>query len=211
MVAADNDAPSFARKLGIESKQLVQEFGWDEDADDDIRVDVEEAAGSELLDEDTDEVVDVVLLWWRDGDGDLVSGMDDATDIVAESVFLDFFDDGDSAYGIVEDDSFVLVVGIDGSAGGGGCPSGWGQDSAGCGYCCCQQEHQGEEQGDVSCFFHVTPSFVDTIIPFPGGGCHRLELAPGVGFDQVVLHGVVKVQLGGFSAVEVDLDGLPLS
>jgi Protein of unknown function (DUF3052) len=25
-----------------------------------------------LVDEDTDEVVDAVLLWWRDGDGDLV-------------------------------------------------------------------------------------------------------------------------------------------
>ncbi len=27
----------------------------------------------ELLDEDTDEVIDVVLLWWRDGDGDLAA------------------------------------------------------------------------------------------------------------------------------------------
>ena len=40
--------------------------------DDDIRAAVEEACGGDLLDEDTDEVVDVVLLWWRDGDGDLV-------------------------------------------------------------------------------------------------------------------------------------------
>ncbi|OBI07263.1 hypothetical protein AWC18_19260 [Mycolicibacter nonchromogenicus] len=83
MVAADN-APSFARKLGIQSKQLVQEFGWDEDADDDIRADVEEAAGSELLDEDTDEVVDVVLLWWRDGDGDLVDTLMDAITALAD-------------------------------------------------------------------------------------------------------------------------------
>ena len=31
-----------------------------------------------MLDEDTDEVIDVVLLWWRDGDGDLVDTLMDA-------------------------------------------------------------------------------------------------------------------------------------
>ena len=32
----------------------------------------------DFVDEDTDEVVDVVLLWWRDGDGDLVDTLVDA-------------------------------------------------------------------------------------------------------------------------------------
>jgi hypothetical protein len=77
VVAAD-DAPSYARKLGIQPGQVVQEWGWDEDTDDDIRGDVEDACGGELLDEDTDEVIDVVLLWWRDGDGDLVDTLMDA-------------------------------------------------------------------------------------------------------------------------------------
>jgi len=76
-VAAD-DAPSYARKLGIQRGQVVQEWGWDEDTDDDVRADVEDACGGELLDEDTDEVIDVVLLWWRDGDGDLVDTLMDA-------------------------------------------------------------------------------------------------------------------------------------
>lgn len=76
MVAAD-DARNYAHKLGIERQQVVQEWGWDDDADDDIRADVEEACGAELLDEDTDEVVDVALLWWRDGDGDLVDTLMD--------------------------------------------------------------------------------------------------------------------------------------
>jgi len=58
--------------------QVVQELGWDDDTDDDIRFDVEDASGGELLDEDADEVVDVVLLWWRDGDGDLVDRLMDA-------------------------------------------------------------------------------------------------------------------------------------
>ncbi len=83
MVAADG-ASNFARKLGIEKEQIVQELGWDEDTDDDIRADVEDASGSELLDEDADEVIDVVLLWWRDGDGDLVDALMDAITPLAE-------------------------------------------------------------------------------------------------------------------------------
>ncbi len=82
MVAADS--PNYARKLGIEKDQLVQELGWDEDTDDDIRVDVEETCGSELLDEDADDVVDVVLLWWRNDDGDLVDRLMDAITPLAE-------------------------------------------------------------------------------------------------------------------------------
>lgn len=76
MVAADS--PNYARKLGIEKNHLVQELGWDEDTDDDIRFDVEDACGGDLLDEDADEVIDVVLLWWRDDDGDLVDRLMDA-------------------------------------------------------------------------------------------------------------------------------------
>lgn len=71
-------APNYAQRLGIQKAQVVQELGWDEDTDDDIRFDVEDASGSELLDEDADEVVDVVLLWWRDNDGDLVDRLMDA-------------------------------------------------------------------------------------------------------------------------------------
>ncbi|MET0454473.1 MAG: DUF3052 domain-containing protein [Mycobacterium sp.] len=82
MVAADS--PNYARKLGIEKNHLVQELGWDEDTDDDIRFDIEDASGGELLDEDADEVIDVVLLWWRDDDGDLVDRLMDAITPLAE-------------------------------------------------------------------------------------------------------------------------------
>ena len=77
-MVAEGGPPSYAHKLGIEKGQVVQELGWDEDTDDDIRVGVEDASGGELLDEDADEVVDVVLLWWRDNDGDLVDRLMDA-------------------------------------------------------------------------------------------------------------------------------------
>jgi hypothetical protein len=83
LVAAD-DALDYARRLGIEKEQIVQELGWDEDTDDDIRVAVEDASGGELLDEDADEVIDVVLLWFRDGDGDLVDALMDAITPLAD-------------------------------------------------------------------------------------------------------------------------------
>jgi Protein of unknown function (DUF3052) len=64
-----------AARLGFETGQVVQELGWDEDCDDDLRRTVEETTGHELVDEDHDDVVDAVLLWWRDGDGDLVDAL----------------------------------------------------------------------------------------------------------------------------------------
>ena len=60
-----------AERLGLKAGQVVQEIGWDEDVDNELRDSIEDLTGNELLDEETDDVVDVVLLWWRDGDGDL--------------------------------------------------------------------------------------------------------------------------------------------
>lgn len=83
MVSA-GDPPNYAQRLGIEKDQIVQELGWDEDTDDDIRADIEDECGGELVDDDSDEVVDVVLLWWRDGDGDLVDALMDAITPLAD-------------------------------------------------------------------------------------------------------------------------------
>lgn len=83
MVAAA-DTPSYAQKLGITKDMAVQERGWDDDTDDDIRADIEEVIGDELLDEDSHDVVDVVLLWWRDEDGDLVDALINAIGPLAE-------------------------------------------------------------------------------------------------------------------------------
>ena len=84
MVAAGDSGLNYAQRLGIHHDQIVQELGWDEDTNDDIRADVEDACGSELLDEDADEVIDVVLLWWREGDGDLVDRLMDAITPLAD-------------------------------------------------------------------------------------------------------------------------------
>ncbi|CRK55643.1 FIG00819990: hypothetical protein [Alloactinosynnema sp. L-07] len=86
MVAAgDAGNAGVADKLGIEEGTVVQEIGWDEDVDDDVRAAIEERVGSDLLDEDADEVVDVVLLWWREEDGDLVDALMDAIGPLADN------------------------------------------------------------------------------------------------------------------------------
>jgi hypothetical protein len=87
-VVAAADAQNYAQKLGISHGLVVQELGWDEDVDDDLRADVEDAIGGELVDEDSDEVIDVVLLWWRDGDGDLVDALMDAIAPLADEGFV---------------------------------------------------------------------------------------------------------------------------
>ncbi|MBC7305727.1 MAG: DUF3052 domain-containing protein [Dietzia sp.] len=73
-----------ATKLGFRPGQVVQEIGYDDDVDHDLRDAVEDVTGGELLDEETDEVVDTVLLWWRDGDGDLVDALVDALTSLAD-------------------------------------------------------------------------------------------------------------------------------
>lgn len=79
-----DDRRSAALKLGIAAGLVVQEMGWDEDVDEDLRDSVVVVAGSELVDEDYDDVVDVVLLWWREDDGDLVDALVDAIAILAD-------------------------------------------------------------------------------------------------------------------------------
>ena len=78
------DSTGMAARLGIKPGMVVQELGWDEDADEDLRDAIIEAAGSEMVDEDTDEVADVVLMWWREDDGDLVDALVDAIGSLAD-------------------------------------------------------------------------------------------------------------------------------
>ncbi|HEX6854675.1 MAG TPA: DUF3052 domain-containing protein [Streptosporangiaceae bacterium] len=72
------DERDLAGRLGIKPGQVVQEIGYDDDCDDELRDAIAAGENVELVDEDYDDVVDVVLLWWRDGDGDLVDALVDA-------------------------------------------------------------------------------------------------------------------------------------
>jgi hypothetical protein len=72
-------------KLGIAPGSVVQEIGWDDDCDDELRDLIVARTGSDLVDEDYDDDLDVVLLWWRDGDGDLVDALVDALAPLADN------------------------------------------------------------------------------------------------------------------------------
>ena len=74
-----------AEKLGFKNGDLIQEFGYDDDVDFDLRDDIEDLTGSELLDEDDHDVVDAVIFWWRDGDGDLVDTLMDSLTTLSET------------------------------------------------------------------------------------------------------------------------------
>ncbi|HEY5419556.1 MAG TPA: DUF3052 domain-containing protein [Marmoricola sp.] len=70
-------------RLGFKPKMVVQELGWDEDVDDDVRVKIEDAIDADMVDGDHGDVVDAVVLWWRKDDGDLVDALvDSLTDLV---------------------------------------------------------------------------------------------------------------------------------
>ena len=72
-----------AEALALTSGQIVQEFGYDDDVDLDLRDAIEDLIGSELEDEDSQEIVDAVVMWWRDGDGDLTDAMVDTLTALA--------------------------------------------------------------------------------------------------------------------------------
>ncbi|WP_435198882.1 DUF3052 domain-containing protein [Janibacter sp. GS2] len=71
-------------KLGFENDQIVQEYGWDDDVDEGLRVAIEAVVGEELEDEDYTGVVDAVIMWWRDDDGDLTDALVDTLGTLAE-------------------------------------------------------------------------------------------------------------------------------
>lgn len=84
MNSAQSPAASVER-LGINKDQLILEVGFDDtDCDKTLREAIVAKSGTEFLDETSQEVVDAVILWWRDGDGDLVDELVDALTYLTE-------------------------------------------------------------------------------------------------------------------------------
>jgi hypothetical protein len=81
--AGEADTQHAGQRLGLSPGMVVQELGWDEDVDDNLRVQIEDSIDADMVDGDYGNVVDAVLLWWRDDDGDLVDALvDSLTDLV---------------------------------------------------------------------------------------------------------------------------------
>ena len=79
-----------AGKLGFGPDTVIQELGWDEDVDEELRVEIERHTGNNLVDGDIGDDVEGVILWWRDGDGDLTDALVDSLQDLVEggSVWL---------------------------------------------------------------------------------------------------------------------------
>jgi len=77
-----------AERLGIKPGQVVQELGYDTDTDEQLRQAITAVEGVELVDEDYEDVVDVVLMWFREEDGDLVDALVDALTPLADGGYI---------------------------------------------------------------------------------------------------------------------------
>ena len=77
-----------AERLGIKPGHVVQEIGYDDDCDELLREQVASGDSVELVDEDYEDVVDGVLLWWRAEDGDLVDALVDAKTPLADGGYI---------------------------------------------------------------------------------------------------------------------------
>jgi hypothetical protein len=71
--------------MGFAAGELILEVGYGPDSDDVLRSEISKITGTELIDGQTTEVVDAVILWWREGDGDLVDELMDALTYLTET------------------------------------------------------------------------------------------------------------------------------
>ena len=71
--------------MGFAAGELILEVGYGPDCDDVLRSEIVAITGTQLLEGETTEVVDAVILWWRDGDGDLVDELMDALTYLSET------------------------------------------------------------------------------------------------------------------------------
>ncbi|GAB2711913.1 DUF3052 domain-containing protein [Kitasatospora kifunensis] len=84
MSTSEDERTNPAARLGFEPGQVVQEIGYDDDVDQDLREGIESLIGQDLVDEDYDDVADVVLLWFREEDGDLPDALVDAIGLLED-------------------------------------------------------------------------------------------------------------------------------
>ncbi|MEE1939761.1 DUF3052 domain-containing protein [Streptomyces sp. TRM 70361] len=73
-----------AARLGFQPGQVVQELGYDEDAEQALREGIEAITGQELVGDDYDDMADAVVLWFREEDGDLTDALVDAITLIED-------------------------------------------------------------------------------------------------------------------------------
>ena len=71
--------------MGLSEGDLVLEVGYQSDVDLEFRNSIEKITGTKIIEAQTQEVVDAVILWWRQDDGDLVDELMDALTYLTET------------------------------------------------------------------------------------------------------------------------------
>lgn len=71
--------------MGFKEGDLILEVGRTGDCDENLRQQICEITKSQFLGSDSQEVVDGVIIWWREDDGDLVDELMDALTYLTES------------------------------------------------------------------------------------------------------------------------------
>ena len=72
-------------RMGFEKGQLVLEVGHGSDCDENLRKQISALTGEPFIENDTNEVVDAVLIWFREDDGDLTDELVDALTFLSEN------------------------------------------------------------------------------------------------------------------------------
>lgn len=72
-------------KMGLEPGELILEIGRGSDADASLRASIEAITGTAIIEDETNEVVDAVIIWWREGDGELEDELVDALTYLSEA------------------------------------------------------------------------------------------------------------------------------
>jgi hypothetical protein len=71
--------------MGFEKGQLILEIGHASDCDENLRTELAEITGEPLIESNASEVVDAVLIWFREDDGDLTDELVDALTFLSET------------------------------------------------------------------------------------------------------------------------------
>jgi len=72
-------------RMGFTKGDLILEIGYASDCDDSLRAEVKGFTGTEFIQTDPTEVIDGVIIWWRDGDGDLIDELMDALTFLSDT------------------------------------------------------------------------------------------------------------------------------
>ncbi len=71
--------------MGFKEGDLILEVGRTSDCDENLRQQINAITSSQFVDNQSQQVVDGVIIWWRDGDGDLVDELMDALTYLSQT------------------------------------------------------------------------------------------------------------------------------